>query len=118
MTGSRAGDYSRIPIAELTAHLEDSLFRHTDIVETEPAFGGLLAELHGMWAKAIADHPDPVGALIREVEDTGGFPDFAEHQVFDDETGGIDLLSLLIFVSMRRPKRGRAAGTGDPAEQP
>ncbi|MGN2642424.1 hypothetical protein ACTD5D_40880 [Nocardia takedensis] len=118
MTGSRAGDYSRFSIAELTAHLEDSLFRHTDIVEENAAFGGLLAELHGMWAQTIADHPDPVGALIREVEDTGGFPDFAEHQIFDDETDGIDILSLLLFVSMRRPKRGRTAGTDDPAEQP
>ncbi|WP_063043732.1 hypothetical protein [Nocardia pseudovaccinii] len=118
MTGSRAGDYSRIPIAYLTAQLEDSLFRHTDIVETDPRFGGLLAHLHGLWFETIANHPDPVGALIREVEDNGGFPDFAAHQIFGDEAGGIDLLSLLIFVNMRRPRHGRAAGTGDPAEQP
>ncbi len=108
MTGSRAGDYSRLPIAELTERLEDSLFHHADLVQENAAFGGLLSELHGMWSETIANYPDPVGALVREVEDTGGFPDFAEDQIFDDETGDIDIFSLLIFVSMRRPSKRSA----------
>ncbi|MEU8901329.1 hypothetical protein AB0C65_36055 [Nocardia sp. NPDC048505] len=118
MTGSRDGDYSRFPIAELTAQLENSLFHHTDAVEAKPALGGLLAELHGMWSETIANHPDPVGALVREAEDTGGFPDFAEHQIFDAEPGGIDIFSLLIFVSLRRRERGRSAEIDDPPERP
>jgi len=117
VTGSRGDDYSRLSIAELTERLEDSLLRHADLVETAPAFGGLLSELHGMWSETIAHHLDPVGALVREVENNGGFPDFAEAQVFDDDTGDIDILSLLILVSLRRTaKHRRAAGTSDPAE--
>ncbi|MBF6149607.1 MULTISPECIES: hypothetical protein [Nocardia] len=53
-----------------------------------------------MWAEIVVTHPDPIAALMREAQDHGGIPAWAN--VFDD-TGGIDLLSLLILVSLRRP---------------
>ena len=116
MPDPNARDYSRLPITELTAQLEDALFRHTDLVETDPEFGGLLAGIHRIWSTAVADHPDPVGALIHEVEESGGFPRFVDNQVFNDEVGGIDILSLLVVVSMRRTGKGGHSGTGDLGE--
>ncbi|MEU6562648.1 hypothetical protein [Nocardia nova] len=93
-------DYSHLPIGELTEQLEGSLFRHVDLVDDNAEYGGLLAGYHEMWAEAVAAHPDPIAALVREVEDRGGIPAWVN--VFDDETGGVDLLSLLILVSLRR----------------
>lgn len=92
-------DYSHISVDELTRHLEESLFGHTERAADDPAYGGLLAEIHQQWCETIAAHPDPVAALLREVEEFGGIPRGVE--VFD-EHGHIDLVSLLCVISMLR----------------
>lgn len=93
-------DYSHLSVDALTRHLEQSLFEHAAMVADDPNIGGLLAEVHRKWSETAAVHADPVAALLRDAEEFGGVP--AGIDVFDQVSGDIDLVSLVVVVNMLR----------------
>ncbi|MGW5384019.1 hypothetical protein [Nocardia sp. NPDC003963] len=101
-------DYSHLSVDSLTRHLEHALFDLIGKVADDPGFGDLLADIYRRWSETIAEHPDPVAALLREAEELGGIPRGIE--VFDEASGDIDLVSLLVVVNMLRQGHLRSQG--------